>query len=1032
MEISLLGPLQVRLDDGSVVDVGGARLRALLIRLALDAGRVVTQSALVDAVWADDPPANAVNALQALVSRLRRGGVPIEGLSAGYRLAVPADAVDAHRFERLIAAGDLDRALALWRGPALADVAEAEFARAPVARLTELHLGAVEDRLDERITAGRVDVAEIDELVVAQPLRERPVHLLMRALAGQGRHAEALAAFDRYRELVADQLGGDPSPGLAELHLAILRQELAPAPGPVRTNLRATRTSFLGREDDLLKVGELIGGARLTTLIGPGGSGKTRLAIESAGAALDLFPDGVWMVELAPVTEGAELAQAVLGVMGAREQKLRSDPLLNELREPMDRLVATLRHKRVLLVLDNCEHLIAAVAVLADQLLGDCPELRILATSREPLGIDGEMLWPVEPLHLAEAVRLLAERARAVLPGFVVDDANRPQVVAICRALDGMPLAIELAAARLRTMTPAQLAARIDDRFRLLRGGVRTALPRHQTLRAVIDWSWDLLSVDERAVWQRLALFAGGATAEAAEAVCGRDVLDLLTALADKSLCRSEGDRYLMLETIREYGLERLAEAPDDAERLARLAWATYFVELAERAEPMLRSPQQLDWLAVFETEHDNMHAVLRWAIAHEETVIAMRLIANIGWYWWLRGYRGEAAELVRSVLALPGEVDPRLRAQTALYGSVASVDAFGDFDQAKLWLTEASELIRGVTVVHPMLRLITPMRALMTAGVEGMPEALAEFEPFFDDEDRWVASVTRAFHGHAMLNLGLDAAGAVIDFEIALAGFRELGDRWGMGLVLDALATLDAQRGDAAGAARHAREAIALIEPLGTKEDQVQLRLRLAWARWQEGAYDQAAAEIETASRVADRLGMPVATSSVEHAKATLCRLQGDLAASKRHLERAAELVHGVTAAPQYFAMLADGLAMVAGAAGEFGESRRHHERALELAIESGDAPIVGLVLIGYADLAVRCGDPEQAAVMLGASTGVMGMIDLSSMDWARIEAQARAAIGDDRYAAAFERGSACTMKTAEELANGPTVDRPGRDIGR
>lgn len=1015
MEISLLGPLQVRLDDGSIVDLGGARLRALLIRLALEAGRIVTQTALVDAVWAEEPPANAANALQALVSRLRRGGVPIEGHQAGYRLAVAADAVDAYRFERLAEAGDLERALELWRGPALADVAGAEFARAPIARLNELHLSVLEGRLDDRVTAGRVDVAEVEELVVAHPLRERPVHLLMRGLAGQGRHAEALAAYDRYRELVADQLGSDPSPQLAELHLAILRQEVAPAAVAVRTNLRSTRTSFLGREDDLLKVGELIGGSRLTTLIGPGGSGKTRLAIESARDALSRFPDGVWLVELAPVVEGAEVPQAVLGVLGAREHKLRTDPHLAEPRDPTERLVAMLRDRRVLLVLDNCEHVITAAAILADQLLGDCPDLRMIATSREALGIDGEVLWPVEPLHLAEAVRLLRERARAVVPAFAIDDASRPHVVEICRALDGMPLAIELAAARLRTMTPAQLAARIDDRFRLLRGGSRTALPRHQTLRAVIDWSWDLLDADERAVWQRLALFAGGATLEAAEAVCSSDVLDLVTALADKSLVRPEAGRYQMLETIREYGLERLAESGN--ERRARLAWAEYFVELAERAEPGLRSPDQLHWLAVYEAEHDNMHAVLRWAISHGEVLLATRLIAHVGWYWWLRGYRGEGAALVSEILAMPGEAPPGLRALTCLYGAVGAVEAFTDFEQANIWLTMARDLAAESDDAHPMLRLIGPMQALMNAGAAGMPEALAEFEPFFADPDLWVSSLARAFHGHSLLNLGGDPRVAAEDFAIALAGFRTIGDRWGMGMVLDALSTIDSQRGDHAGAARHAREAITAIEPLGAKEDQVQLRLRLAWAQWLQGEDEQAALMIEAAGQFAERVGMRQVVASVEYARSNMARLRGDLPEARRRMESAAALVTGVATSPQFRSLIMSGSGLLAERMGDLDEARRWHDEAMEMALSSGDAPIVGMVLVGRADFAIQTGDADGAAALLGAAAAIAGTVDHSNVDLPRVDAATRAALGGEAFAAAFERGSAYTMKTVTAL---------------
>jgi predicted ATPase/DNA-binding SARP family transcriptional activator len=636
VQIALLGPLEVRTDSGPPAEVGGARLRALLILLALDAGRVATTQRLIEGVWGAAPPLGAANALQALVSRLRRAvpDLPVESHPAGYRLAIPPDQVDVARFERLAGAGQaalphdpaaaaglLREALGLWRGAALADVADADFARAPAARLTELRLSTIEDRIEAELKLGAsgADVlAELEELAAEHPLRERLVALLVRALYAAGRPADALAAYERARNLLADQLGVDPSPALAALHVAILRgdPDLVPAPVPTpdatpRTNLRAALTSFVGREEDVVRVGKLVSESRLTTLIGPGGAGKTRLAVESARTRLDQMPDGVWLVELAPVTDGSEVPWSVLTALGLREQALlapRSRTLSpaepNEARgvgEPLDRLVGALADKRLLLVLDNCEHLIDAAAATVDRLLGACPGVRVLATSREPLRITGENLWPVEPLAMPPAdaparevtcypsVRLFADRAAAVRPGFAVDDQTVAPVVRICRALDGMPLAIELAAARLRSMTPEQVATRLDDRFRLLTGGSRTALPRHQTLRAVVDWSWELLDEAERALLRRLAVFAGGATAEAAEQVCAgpvaaADVFDLLTVLVDKSLVVAVGDgrpRYRLLETIRAYGLERLAEA-GEAEQVRRLH-AEHFLALAER-----------------------------------------------------------------------------------------------------------------------------------------------------------------------------------------------------------------------------------------------------------------------------------------------------------------------------------------------------------------------------------------------------------------------------------------------------------------
>ncbi|MCW3815417.1 winged helix-turn-helix domain-containing protein [Micromonospora sp. DR5-3] len=634
MRISLLGPLELRADSGAPLPLGGARLRRLLILLALEPGRTVTVGRLAEAVWPHAPP--TANALQALVSRLRRSapGLPVEARPGGYRLALTRDEVDLHRFEDAVRAGcailaedpadgcrRLTEALALWRGPALADVADADFARAPVARLTELRLAATEDLLEAWLAGEPPDalLPQLREMAAAHPLRERPTALLIRALHRAGRSAEALAEYERLRTTLADTLGTDPGPELAALHLEILRGGREPAhpatgappvaaavrvaptrrparphgglpadptealeangaaaasrvvstgpaasdhraatsgsgrlPAPARGNLPNTLTSFVGREEAVERVAALLDRHRLATLTGPGGAGKTRLAVESGRAVADRFPDGVWLVELAPVTDPAEVPQALLAALGLREQALlarvgRGAP---EPVEPVDRLIDALASRSALLLLDNCEHLLDAAAGLAERLLTAGPWLRVLATSREPLGVTGEALRPVESLALPPAdadpttaltypaVRLFADRAGAVRPGFAVDDTTVGPVVRICRALDGMPLAIELAAARLRAMTAAQVDTRLDDRFRLLTWGSRTALPRHQTLRAVVDWSWDLLDDGERTLWRRLAVFAGGATADAVERVCADSPpLPLATTPARRS-CR--------------------------------------------------------------------------------------------------------------------------------------------------------------------------------------------------------------------------------------------------------------------------------------------------------------------------------------------------------------------------------------------------------------------------------------------------------------------------------------------------------------
>src|SRR4051794_18537616 len=400
----MLGSFEVRTDDGGLADVPGARLRALLVALALEPGRVVGKATLVDWIWGEQPPADAANALHRLVSRLRKvlPGGSVEGHTDGYRLAVPPEAVDAVRFERLVSAGRAGEALGLWRGAALQDVGLADSAAfdAAVTRLEELRLTAQEEWYDAEARHGRGAelAAELTALVAAHPLRERLTAALMRALAAGGRQSEALLAYERTREALADALGVDPSPELSALHVALLRGEGGPRRADRATNLRAELTSYVGKDADVDAVRELIAGHRLTTLTGPGGTGKTRLATETGRSVLGDFPDGSWLVELAPIGPDSDVAPATLGALRLRDSLLGETPDA----EPIDRVIAALRDREALLILDNCEHVIEAAAAFAHRVLGECRRLRILATSREPLGITGEALWPVVPLLLPD------------------------------------------------------------------------------------------------------------------------------------------------------------------------------------------------------------------------------------------------------------------------------------------------------------------------------------------------------------------------------------------------------------------------------------------------------------------------------------------------------------------------------------------------------------------------------------------------------------------------------------------------------
>jgi len=1056
VQIGMLGPFEVRMDDGTLAEIPGARLRGLLIALALEPGHMVPNATLVDWIWGERPPSDAANALQRLVSRLRKA-LPdglVEGQTGGYRLTVEPDAVDAVRFERIVGQARADEnprrvrllreALALWRGAAMQDVGLQESAAfdAAVTRLEGLRLTAMEDRFDAEIGLGHGAelVTELTDLVAAHPVRERLVAALMRALVATGRDTEALLVYQRTRETLADELGVDPSLELSALHVALLRGELGRREDSAgqtgrKTNLRAELTSFVGKDADVAAVRELIAGHRLTTLIGPGGSGKTRLATETARTLLGDLPDGAWLVDLAAIGADGDVAQAALTALGLRDALLGGTPNA----EPTGRLIAAIREREALLILDNCEHVIEPAATFAHRVLGECRRLRILATSREPLGITGEALWLVEPLAVpggnaspgeiesSPAVQLLWDRAAAVRKDLTADARTLSTMARICQALDGMPLAIELAAARLRTMSIDQLAGRLDDRFRLLTSGSRTALPRHKTLRAVVDWSWELLTDAERMVLRRLSVFSGGASLEAAERVCAacaveqgaveqgavepEEMLELLTSLAEKSLVLAEGDstpRYRMTGTIKEYAAQRLAEAGESD--LARRAHLAYFTELAETAEPHLRRAEQLDWLVVLEAEHDNIGAAMRGAIAAGEAQAAMRLAAGAGWYWWLGGHRAEGIELVLAATKMPGQVTDDVRA--LVYALVVHFvsDGRSDEHQMEEWAHKAYRYSQRSQRRHPSLEVVAALERMLQA-----PDAfLTAFEPLLDSEDPWVRALARLHLGKARIVLGRGGRDADAYLEMALAQFRALGERFGISFALTELADRIAMRGELAGACEYYEQAIAVLTETGAVEDVIQKRSRQAQLYWLLGDEDSSAAALAEAHRHAERVTWPGALAELALAQAELARWAGHAEEARRQLGVAATMLGDAREHANVRAVTNDLLGYLAD---DPREARTHRAAACQAAAEVGYAPLTAQVLVGVADLALRRGQDEQAARLLAASVGVLGLPDRSHPDAARIEQDARRHLGEARFAEVTREGTQTSWSELVEV---------------
>ncbi|NJP93708.1 AfsR/SARP family transcriptional regulator [Nonomuraea sp. FMUSA5-5] len=958
MRVGILGPLRV-----AGGEVGGARVRALLVRLALDPGRVVTAGRLIDDLWPDDPPAHPMAALQSLVSRARREAPGLIGSHpAGYLLDVPPGEVDARAFERLVREGDVRAALALWRGPALADAAGLPFAAGPAARLEELRLTALAARIAsdldtnggsgqaverEERAAELALVAELEGLVAAHPLRE-PFHaLLMRALTARGRRGEALALFERIRAALADELGADPGPELRQAHLEALR-EPAERQAP-RNNLPARLTRFVGRADDLRRVGAALAESRLVTLVGPGGAGKTRLAVEvAAGLAVR---DGVWLVELAPAASVRAAVEDVLKATGLMEGMFGARSL-----------GAALRGTAPVIVLDNCEHVVEEAARVARELLSEVAGLRVLATSREPLDIPGERLHQVLPLPEEPAAELFMDRAAAARPDLVV---TRAEAERVCRELDGIPLAIELAAARLRTMPMSVLVEQLGDRL-AFRGG-RTSEPRHRTLRAVIDWSWNLLSERERELLRGLTVFSGGATYEAVARVCGGDP-DLLSSLVDKSLIAVTGDRYTMLETIRQYAAADLPEV--------RRAHARYYTELAEAAEPHLRTGAQLAWLAVLDAERDNLDAALR------HTDDPLRLVLSRFWPWIVRGRWREAAEQAAAVLARVGEMAPPGR--ELAHGLCVALTGGG-----------ISPAVRASD--HPAALNAFVLGSSMAPPGEAVELAERALARLREHPDLWTRSAALLAAGVTRFEYGA-VAGAEDLLEPALAGFRETGDRWGQWAALYWLSLVAENRGDFATAAalgeepeRLAAELSGLETPLGP----MTFLLRLGQLKGRAGDHAGAAEALERAWAAATRVQDPDMMARVLHARAELARRGGDPGEAARLLERAMAL--GVEATAQFGALLRVELARVSrDPAGPL-------RRALELMAGCSDRTVRAAVLEGVAEHLA----PLPAAELLGAARALRGITESADPHVNGLIGRCAQALGAEECRAALARGA-------------------------
>ncbi|WP_244201983.1 BTAD domain-containing putative transcriptional regulator [Streptomyces diastatochromogenes] len=1090
---------------GRPVRVPEVKVRALLANLLAHHGQVVPTVRLIEALWGGTPPANPTASLQAKVSQLRRALEDAEEgardlvvhRAPGYTLQAPQDAVDSLRFRTLVArartlddlrarAAALEDALALWRGPAFADFADEPFVHTALAQLEEERLTAVEEHFETRLELGEHSllIGELAALVTAHPLRERLRMAHMRALHQAARSSEALASYADLRRHLDTELGLVPSEAADALQQAILRQDpalrgpAAPATAEAapraRTSLPDFPNALVGRDDALEEGRRMVARSRLVTFTGPGGVGKTRLAVAVAARAADAFPDGVRLVEFAGLRPADQdgrpwcLAQHVLAALGIREGADQTGARPGEGCGPEHHLLDFVASRRLLLVLDNCEHVLDDVALLVRQLLEQAPGVTVLATSREPVRLQGETVWPVPPLELprstervalerSSAVRLFVERARSADPSFVLDAQTAPAVAAVCRRLDGIPLALELAATRVRALGVHELLDRLDDRFRVLNSGYRGAPHRQQTLQATIEWSWSLLGPAEQAVLRRLSVHVKGCALAAAEEVCAGgevaagDVVDILSRLVDRSLVirgdSPAGARYRLLESVGAYARARLAEAGEAAQVTRR--HTVHYTELAERARPHLHGPEQQRWLRRLSAETANFRQAVREAADGGSPELALRLVNALAWFWILMGRLTEGRRCLASALEAPGP----------LPGPPGVLEAATWCEGIGLLLgeIEPDEQCRAPRERAPAQRSAGLARAkwfvgqalwdvgALAAAESWVNEALVDFRAL---RDAW--GVAAALSSRAALAMARGSLAALHDDALeARAQFSALGDAWGQLKAAQALAVHAEITAAYDEAAQLHREGLRIAESLELWPEVSRQLSGLGRIALLSERYDEAEELHDRALRLAIEQGNRPAEQMAELGLALGARRQGDLAAADRHLRPWLEW-NRTRGAINGLALVLAELGFCAELRGDAAACLDLHRDGLTAALATEDPRAVALALEGLAGAHSLTARTARAARLLGTAAATRErsgapLPEAERADVQRISARVRGALGAQTYAAEYATGQTVGYREAAEaelagpeapgehrLVEGPQVVRPGDAVAR
>jgi predicted ATPase/DNA-binding SARP family transcriptional activator len=1024
----LLGPFRCEVDGTSVEERRWSRRKAkLLIKLlALQPHHQLHREQLIETLWPELDSEAAVSNFNNILYAARRALEPHLPSRAESRFVVIQEQqillrapgklwIDVDAFEQRAdrafksdAVDDYEAALELYGGDLLPEDPYEDWAntRRESLRLKHRKLLSKLAAHHERNNQYEHGIKRLEELIACDETNEEAQRRLMRLYALGGARSEALRQYKQCCDALRRLVDAAPQRATVQLYEQIVAGKIEPLPSrdneterPPRTNASTSTsviarsaseptkeivegsarrvlgkkappnnlpqplTSFIGREAEIAEVRHAISSTRLLTLTGIGGMGKTRLALHVAACMLDEFEDGIWLVEMAALASPALVPQAVASALGVRDQQ--GEPLLTTLSD-------FLRPKSLLLVLDNCEHLVEACATLVEALLRACPNLRVLTTSREALGITGETLWRVPSLSLPEteesieteallnyeAARLFVERARLIHPDFQLTQPNAQSLAQLCRRLDGIPLALELAAARAKVLSVEQMLLKLDDRFRLLTGGSRTAQPRQQTLRAALDWSYNLLPESERVLLSRLSVFAGGCSLEAAEAVCaGGEIetgamLDLLMHLVDKSLLnftqQGAETRYRMLETIRQYAAEKLQASGEEAQLAAQ--HGSWFLQLAEEAEQLMWQSASSDYLVRLEAEHDNFRAALRWSIEHAEVEMGLRIAGALWRFWEVRGYLNEGRKWMETLLELEAgrEAAPLVRAKA--------------FSRAGAIARDQGDYSRGIALLEEGLAL------------------------YRQQGDKWGAASALNGLGDAAHQQG-DYAQATLYWEESLKLFVEIGDKRATAYLLHNLGNLAKDQSDYQRATTLHRKALPLFEELGDRRAAAYSLFNLAEISMYEGDLERAAAlqqeSLSIKRELGDKRGMTF----------SLCNL-GDIARFCSDYQKATAF----------------------------------YLESLTLSREIGDKRSLAFCLEGLAETACEHGESERSARLFGAAETLREAIgaplpQVKRTDYDRCISALRTALADESFRTAHSQGRAMNVEQSIALALAQTI---------